>query len=75
MHRPAQLSPGYDEKQPTTLVDGDVGVSFGENQVDVTDLITQILANNSRGVAEGLSGQSSISWDASQVVNDALASF
>ncbi len=57
------------------LVDGDVGVDFEENQVDVTSLIAQILANNPRGVAEGLSGQSSISWDASQVVNDALASF
>ncbi len=31
MHRSAQLSPGYVEKQPITFVDGDVGASIAED--------------------------------------------
>ncbi len=75
MHHSTQLSRGYDDMRPTTCVDGDFGVEPCANSVDVTDLIAQILGSNPKGVAEGLSDQSSISWGASQIVNDALAAF
>ncbi len=75
MHHSTQLSRGYDDMRPTTCVDGDIGVENCANSVDVTNLIAQILGSNPRGVAEGLSDQSSISWGASQIVNDTLAAF